>query len=332
MAKTHFLSFIIPVYNEAESLAALCSEIVTVAGKHRYRYEIIIINDGSTDTTQGVIEQLARRSKKIVSAEFRRNLGKARALQLGFELARGDVIVTLDGDLQDDPQEIPKLLAKIDEGYDVVSGWKLRRLDPPYRVVSSRIFNVLYDLCFGLTIHDSNSGFKAYRQEAVKTLRIYGELHRFIPALLVSRGFKVGEAVVKHRARKFGRSKYSNFKFISGLFDFATVMYLTKFQDRAFHFFGSIGSIMFGTGLSISGYLSFSKIVFGHPLSNRPLLLLAMLLMTLGGQVALFGLLAEQIYRLDFNRNRSAWIKKMVGGRRGKKEHQRQDYNRPSSR
>jgi dolichol-phosphate mannosyltransferase len=239
------LSIVIPVWNERESLARLHDELGEVARANAYDMEIICVDDGSTDGTWETICQLAGGDQRLRGIRFRRNFGKAAALSAGFTSARGDLVVTLDGDLQDDPHEIPKFLAEINQGLDVVSGWKKVRHDPWHKVLPSRIFNWLVGVLTGVRLHDHNCGFKCYRREVLSEVRLYGELHRFVPVLAASRGWKVGEIVVNHRARQFGRSKYGFRRIVKGLLDLFTVYFLTAFGRRPQHMLGSLGLAIF---------------------------------------------------------------------------------------
>jgi dolichol-phosphate mannosyltransferase len=232
------ISLVIPVYNEAESLRPLYAEIVQTAEKNQYDFEIWLIDDGSTDPSWSVISELAQADGRVQGIRFRRNFGKAAALHAGFERARGTYVFTLDADLQDDPAEIPNFLHKLNEGFDVVSGWKKIRHDPWHKVFPSRVFNGMVSSLTGVKLHDHNCGMKGYRVEAAKAVRLYGEMHRFIPVLAASLGFRIGELVIHHRARKFGRSKYGFRRFLRGFLDLLTVKFLTTYQWRPNHLFG----------------------------------------------------------------------------------------------
>ena len=246
------ISLVIPVYNEDESLRPLVSEIMAVAGGLGRRVEIIFVDDGSTDGSWTVIGKLAGEHPKIQGVRFRRNFGKAAALQAGFARAAGEIVFTLDADLQDDPHEIPKFLAAIDGGLDLVSGWKQVRHDPWHKVFPSRVFNWMVSSLTGVKLHDHNCGFKAYRHAVVREVRLYGELHRFVPALADANGFRVGELVVHHRARKFGHSKFGAKRFLKGFLDLLSVWFVTTYGRRPMHALGAIGLIL---GLLGSGGL-----------------------------------------------------------------------------
>jgi glycosyltransferase involved in cell wall biosynthesis len=250
------LSAVIPVLNEAESLAVLHGELTGVAREHGYDLEVIFVDDGSRDDSWERIEQLAATDPSVRGIRFRRNFGKAAALSAGFEAARGDVVVTLDADLQDDPREIPRFLAEIDKGLDCISGWKQVRHDPWHKVLPSRVFNWLVGVLTGVKLHDHNCGFKCYRREIFSEVRLYGELHRFVPVLAAARGWRVGEIVVNHRPRKFGRSKYGVTRIVKGFLDLMTVYFLTGFEQRPQHLLGTLGIAAFAIGLAGLTYLT----------------------------------------------------------------------------
>jgi glycosyltransferase involved in cell wall biosynthesis len=287
------LSVVIPLFNEAESLNELTREILQVCDAYQINVEIILIDDGSTDETFSRIESLHRLDQRIKGIQFRRNRGKADALAAGFDAAKGNLIVTMDGDLQDDPAEIPKLIEQMD-GYDMISGWKKRRKDPLSKRIPSKFYNRLTSRLTGLRLHDFNCGLKIYRREVVKSIRLYGQLHRYIPALAHLAGFRVGEVIVNHRARKFGRSKYGFFRF-TGMFDLISILFLEKYMKRPLHLFGLIGTVSFTIGLGISGYLIVMRILNLIDLSKRPLFMVGVLLSILGFQFISIGLLGEMI-------------------------------------
>jgi len=296
------LSFVIPAYNEEESIILLYKEIIGNRGEHQY--EIIFIEDGSTDGTFEVMKELAGRDANVKVVKFRKNLGKAAALQSGFNIASGDVIFTMDADLQDDPKEIPHFLEKLAEGNDLVTGWKKKRHDPLSKRLPSKFFNFITSQSFGLKLHDYNCGFKAYRAEVIKELDIYGEMHRYIPALAYSRGFKVAEIVVEHRSRQFGNSKYGWERYFKGFMDLLTVKLLTHYSRSPLYLFGNIGASISFLGFLIALYLSVLKIFFEQTLSNRPLLFLAILLIMVGLQFFSLGLLSELIVNQNRKLNR----------------------------
>jgi glycosyltransferase involved in cell wall biosynthesis len=292
------LSIVIPVRDEAESLAALHGELCEVATANGYDVEFIFINDGSTDTSWEVIQQLAAKDNRVRGIRFRRNFGKAAALNAGFRAARGELLMTLDADLQDDPHEIPRFLKKMDEGCDVVSGWKKVRYDPWHKVGPSRVFNWLVSWLTGVHLHDHNCGMKSYRREIFDEVRLYGELHRFVPVLAHARGYRVGELEINHRARKFGRSKYGVTRIVKGFLDLLTVKFLTGFGQRPQHFLGTLGLVFFILGLLGMTYLGIYWVLrhwnpAWDPLHNRPLLLYSVASLLFGGQLMSIGFLAE---------------------------------------
>ncbi|MDX1965384.1 MAG: glycosyltransferase family 2 protein [Pirellulales bacterium] len=295
------LSAVIPVYNEVESLEPLYGELAAVARDQQLELEIVFIDDGSTDGSWRVIEELALRDARVRGIRFRRNFGKAAALSAGFAAARGEFVQTLDADLQDDPREIPRFLSALETGLDVVSGYKQIRHDPWHKVGPSRVFNALVSWLTGVKLHDHNCGMKCYRREVLGEVRLYGELHRFVPVLAAARGFKVGEIVIQHRARKFGASKYGFNRFIKGFLDLLTVKFLTGYGQRPQHLLGTIGLISFGLGLlglvGLALGWSYDQIWGGagqiQPLHQRPLLMYSMCAFLFGAQVLMTGLLAE---------------------------------------
>ncbi len=296
------LSFVIPAYNESESIGQLYNEIISNRGEHQY--EIIFIEDGSTDSTFDVMSDLAAKDANIKVIRFRKNLGKAAALQSGFNYATGEVIFTIDADLQDNPIEIPRFLEKLSEGYDLVTGWKKKRHDPLSKRLPSRFFNFITSRVFGLKLHDYNCGYKAYRKEVICELDIYGEMHRYIPALAHSRGFKVAEIVVEHRSRQYGNSKYGWERFFRGFLDLLTVKLLTHYSRSPLYLFGNIGAVLTIIGFLTALYLSILKIFYNQPLSNRPLLFLAILMIMVGLQFFSLGLLSELIVNQNRKLNR----------------------------
>lgn len=290
------LSFVIPVKDEDSSIEQLIKEINSVCKNIKNNdYEIIFIDDGSTDKSFQIIKALSNKDSRIKAFKLRGNFGKSIALSIGFKNSKGEIIFTLDGDLQDNPKEIPKFLKKLDEGYDLVSGWKKRRLDPISKTLPSKLFNFLASRLTKVNIHDFNCGFKAYRREVVNNINLYGELYRFIPALAAQKRFKVGEIVVEHRERLYGRSKYGWSRLIRGLLDLITVLFLTSYSTRPGHFFGTIGIIFFIPGFLIGLYITYLRIVTGGIAYRYPLLFLGTLLMIVGIQFIFTGLLAEII-------------------------------------
>ncbi len=294
------LSFIIPVYNEEESIEELLSRITGSCEKNNYQnYEIIFIDDGSTDSSAAkIIDLIAAHQDNenytIKLIRFRKNFGKAAALQSGFEHANGEIAVTMDADLQDDPNEVPKLLAKMAEGYDVVSGWKQVRHDPLEKRLPSKLFNAFTARMSGIKIHDFNCGFKAYKKIVYQNLNIYGEMHRYIPILAKRLGFSTGEVAVAHHAREHGYSKYGFERYLRGLFDAITSSFLLHYGDRPMHFFGRPGLLMCLTGIVICFILTIQWFR-GQPIGTRPLLSLGILLITIGFQFFATGLSCEML-------------------------------------
>ncbi|MGE3808872.1 MAG: glycosyltransferase family 2 protein [Gemmataceae bacterium] len=295
------ISIVIPVYNERDSLETLHGEIVAVVDKHQLDAEIVFVDDGSNDGSWTVINDLAGRDSRVRGVRFRRNFGKAAALSAGFRAARGERILTLDADLQDDPNEIPRFLETLETKFDVVSGWKRRRLDPWHKVYPSRVFNFMVSWLTGVSLHDHNCGMKCYRAEIFKEVKLYGELHRFIPVLAAARGFRVGEMEINHRQRKFGHSKYGMRRFVKGFLDLLTVKFLTGFGQRPQHLLGSIGLLSFLLGNLGMGYLAVTWLLrlwypedFA-PLHERPLLIYAVAALLVGALMMSIGFLAELI-------------------------------------
>jgi glycosyltransferase involved in cell wall biosynthesis len=289
-------SVVIPIHNEAASLPTLIAELDRVfAGGALGDVEYVLVDDGSRDNSWSVIEGLAKENPRIRAIRFRRNFGKAAALTAGFQVTCGTVVFTLDGDLQDDPAEIPRFLAKLDEGYDVVSGWKQTRHDPWHKVYPSRVFNRLVSSITGCWLHDHNCGFKAYRHEVLLEVGIYGELHRFIPVLAQAKGFRVSEIVVAHRARRFGSSNYGVSRFVKGLLDLVTVRFLTRFGQRPLHVLGAMGLVMLVLGFGGLVYLALIWLAGIRPIGNRPFLVYSAISFGIGTQLVSLGILAELV-------------------------------------
>jgi dolichol-phosphate mannosyltransferase len=295
------ISVVVPLYNEKESLALLHGEIADAVRQAGLDLEVIFVDDGSKDGSWDVITGLAQEHSQVHAIRFRRNFGKAAALSAGFRAACGDLIFTLDADLQDDPREIPNFLAAMETGLDVVSGWKRTRHDPWHKVGPSRVFNAMVSWLTGVRLHDHNCGMKCYRAEVFREIRLYGELHRFIPVLAAARGFRVGEIVIQHRPRLFGYSKYGVRRFIKGLLDLGTVKFLTDFNHRPQHFLGTVGLVSFVAGacgmalLGVEWVINLFAPQAFPPLHERPLLIYAAAALLLGMQMISIGLLAEMI-------------------------------------
>ena len=299
---SELITIVIPVFNEQASLERLHGEISEVAHEQDYRIEILFVDDGSTDQSWDIVARLAQRDQRVRGIRFRRNFGKAAALSAGFADARGSIVFTMDADLQDDPHEIPSFLAQMGPELDVVSGWKKVRHDPWHKVGPSRVFNWLVGVMTGVRLHDHNCGFKCYRREVVQEVHLYGEMHRFIPVLAASRGWKVGEIVVQHRPREFGRSKYGVTRIVKGFLDLLTVSFLTDYGQRPQHLLGSIGLLCFSLGVFgiafLSGWWVVSRVVESIPvihLHQRALFYYSIVAVLLGAQFMAIGFLAELI-------------------------------------
>lgn len=295
------ISIVIPLLNEEASLTELFSTIKHVLLNHNYTFEVIFVDDGSIDQSFQVIKKLAQENEEVKGIRFRRNYGKSTALQKGFESVRGTYVVTMDADLQDDPNEIPGMIELLKEGNDLVSGWKKERHDPISKTIPSRFFNYVTSKVTGIKLHDFNCGLKAYRREVVDSIFLYGEMHRYVPFLAHREGFfRITEKVVKHHPRKYGRSKFGLSRFINGFLDLLSLLFISKFTQRPMHFFGTIGTISLLAGALITIYLTYLKLVFDEYLSKRPLLLFGILFLVLGVQFFSIGLIGELISR---NRN-----------------------------
>ena len=267
------VSVVIPLLNEEESVYPLAMEIKKSVKNLSVGLEVIFVDDGSTDNSLKNIKDICKQDKRFKYLSFRKNYGKSAALHMGFKETTGDVVITMDADLQDDPNEIPNLIKKLEEGYDVVSGWKKIRHDPFIKKQSSKFFNFITRLLSGIHIHDFNCGLKAYRKEVVENIKVYGELHRYIPVLADWQGFKISEIPVKHHARRYGKTKFGISRFFKGFLDLITVIFATRYIKRPMHLFGLLGALSFVIGILVNGYLTFLWIS-GVPLSNRPMLFL----------------------------------------------------------
>jgi len=288
------VSVVIPVHDEERSVALLYDELRSALEPLGVEWETIFVDDGSTDGTFAALTRLHSGNDNIRVVRLRRHFGKAAALGAGFDQARGDTVVTMDGDLQDDPAEIPRLLAKLDEGFDLVSGWKTRRRDPLTRRALSRVFNSVTSRFSGVRLHDMNCGLKAYRAEVVHGVRLYGELHRFIPVLAHYRGFRIAELPVNHRQREHGRSRYGIERYLRGFLDLVTVSFIGRYRHRPLHLFGGLGLTLMAVGIGILVYLTVDK-ALGHAIGGRPLLTLGVLLVVVGLQFFSLGLISEMI-------------------------------------
>ncbi|MEX2591487.1 MAG: glycosyltransferase family 2 protein [Anditalea sp.] len=297
------ISIVIPVFNEEESLPELAQWVDRVMSEHGYSYEIIFINDGSTDLSWKVIRELSRSNGHIRAIGFTRNYGKSAALNIGFTRVRGKVVITMDADLQDSPDEIPALYKMVTkEGFDVVSGWKKKRFDPITKTIPSRIFNGFTRMISGINLHDFNCGLKAYKMKVVKNIHIYGEMHRYIPLIAKWNGFgNIGEKIVEHRPRKYGYTKFGIERFINGFLDLISVSFVNRYKKNPMHFFGSLGSLSFLSGFLITVWLIFEKIyairngILIREITEQPLFFLAIVAVIVGMQLFLTGFLAEMM-------------------------------------
>ena len=288
------ISVVVPVHDEERSIEPLYQELSDALEPLDRPWEAVFVDDGSADGSLGVLTRLNSAAPNVKVVRLRRHFGKAAALAAGFRHAQGDVVVTIDADLQDDPAEIPRLLAKLDEGFDLISGWKVHRRDPLSRRILSRIFNGVVGRVSGVRLHDLNSGLKAYRADVVRNLRIYGELHRFLPVLAHDRGYRVAELPVNHRPREHGRSRYGVERYVRGFLDFLTVWFMGRYRHRPLHLFGGLGLSLSAIGTILLAYLTVLKLS-GEAIGHRPLLTLGVLLVVVGLQFFSLGLLSELI-------------------------------------
>ncbi|WP_026763601.1 glycosyltransferase family 2 protein [Sediminibacterium salmoneum] len=301
------LSIVVPLFNEEESLPELCSWIKSVVDQHSYTYEVLLIDDGSRDDSWKVIQNIAASNPNVKGIKFQRNYGKSAALNEGFKAAQGDVVITMDADMQDSPDEIPALYKMIvEDGYDMVSGWKKKRFDNTLtKNIPSKLFNAVARKSSGIKLHDFNCGLKAYKKKVVKCIEVFGEMHRYIPVLAKWSGFrKIGEKVVEHRPRKYGTTKFGWDRFINGFLDLGTIMFLGKFGKKPMQFFGLYGTLAFLIGFITSGYLMVSKILDPEVgITNKPAFYIALAIMIIGMQLFLTGFVAELVARNASERN-----------------------------
>jgi glycosyltransferase involved in cell wall biosynthesis len=294
------ISIVVPLLNEEQSLGELADQITKAMAKTSYRYEILFIDDGSTDRSWEIVEQLSRNHDEIQGIRLRRNYGKSDALQTGFERSAGRFVVTMDADLQDDPNEIPAMIEKLESGADLVSGWKKKRHDPISKTIPSRFFNAVTRWVTGIKLHDFNCGLKAYRKEVVENITLYGEMHRYVHLLAKWEGFgRIEEQVVQHHPRKYGKTKFGISRFLNGFLDLVTLLFINRYVNRPMHFFGLFGVLFLVVGIAINLYLAYIKIFLGEPLANRPLLFLGLLLVMVGVQFFSIGFLGELLNRGD---------------------------------
>jgi len=299
------VTVVIPLLNEEESLQELSGGLERVLDRVAPgRWDVLFIDDGSTDRSFDVISNIHTHNSRFRAIRFRRNYGKSAALGLGFEEAVGDIVITMDADLQDDPNEIPALIAKLEEGYDLVSGWKRKRYDPWHKTIPSKLFNSVTSMMSGVKLHDFNCGLKAYRSSVVKTVQVYGEMHRYIPALAHWEGFRVTEIPVQHHPRKFGSSKFGMSRFLKGFLDLLTVMFTTRYVKRPLHFFGTVGSLFALVGLGTDLYLAVEWYLKKTSLSNRPLALFGIAMIIVGVQLISIGLIGELIVKNNLQNER----------------------------
>jgi glycosyltransferase involved in cell wall biosynthesis len=312
MNSSRDISIVIPAYNEAESLKELSEWISRVMHENGFTWEVIFVDDGSSDGTWEVIESLHAVDERFTGLRFRRNYGKSAALNCGFEIATGEVVITMDADLQDSPEEIPEMVRMItSEKYDLISGWKKKRFDPLSKTIPTKLFNWMTRKLSGIPLHDFNCGLKAYRLEVAKNIEVYGEMHRYIPVIAKWSGFRrIGEKIVKHQARKYGTTKFGMERFINGFLDLLSITFISRFGKKPMHFFGTMGTLVFFVGFVMTGYLGIHKVWVTYrglraPLiTDNPLFFLALVCMILGTQLFLAGFLAEMIARNSSDRNR----------------------------
>ncbi|MBI2505137.1 MAG: glycosyltransferase family 2 protein [Candidatus Latescibacteria bacterium] len=309
------LSVVIPVYNEEESLPPLCEKLGIVLDRLPFASEVIFVDDGSTDHSFAVIQSLHQRDPRIRAVGFRRNYRKAAALAAGFREAQGEFILTMDADLQDDPEEIPRLLEALDAGLDLVSGWKKKRRDPLNKTLPSRFFNLVTSLVSGIRLHDFNCGLKLYRREVAEDCLpyLYGELYRFLPAMAHWAGYRVGELPVQHHPRCFGKSKFGAKRLLNGFLDLLTITFVVRFMTMPMHIFGSLGLVAALAGGGICTYIAYLRFVYGNIQNHHPLLMLGMLLVIVGIQLFSTGLLGDMLASLHQRQSRTVRLSRRVG-------------------
>lgn len=300
------LSIVIPLYNEEESLPELHAWIRRIVEQEGYDYEILFVDDGSRDNSWKVVQGLANENPRVRAIQFQRNYGKSAALNEGFQAAQGDVVITMDADMQDSPDEIPELYNMIASGeYELVSGWKQKRFDPLTKTIPTKIYNGVSRFFTGIKLHDMNCGLKSYKRQVVKSIEIYGEMHRYIPVIAKQAGFaRIGEKVVQHRERQYGVTKFGMDRFVNGFLDLLSILFVTRFSKKPMHFFGTMGLLVFFIGFVILLYLAISKFFFyGYGMTDRPLFYFGLVTIIIGVQLFLTGFLAELISRSAADRN-----------------------------
>lgn len=315
------ISVVVPLYNEDESLPELVTWIDKVMKEHNFSYEVVLVDDGSTDKSWAVIEELKKTFQQVKAIKFRRNYGKSAALNVAFEVTQGDVVITMDADLQDSPDEIPELYRKIkEEGFDIVSGWKKKRYDPITKTIPTKLFNAATRKMSGIQLNDFNCGLKAYRGDVVKTIEVYGEMHRYIPVIAKWAGFsKIGEQVVEHRARKYGTTKFGFSRFINGFLDLLSIFFVGKFGKRPMHFFGSLGVLSFFIGIIMTFWMIGVKLYhiavhtpYKREITDQPMFYIALVAIIVGSQMFLAGFVAELVGRNAPERNQYLIEKEIV--------------------
>ncbi|MBS3098114.1 glycosyltransferase family 2 protein [Candidatus Woesearchaeota archaeon] len=308
------ISIVVPVFNEEKNVGILYSRLTDVLRRIKKAYEIIFVDDGSNDRSFYVLRRIHEKDKRVKIIKFRKNFGQTAALDAGFKNSKGMIIITIDADLQNDPDDIPRLLEKMEEGYDVVSGWRIKRKDSLLKKIPSKFSNLFVRKFTKVSIHDSGCTLKAYKKECFNGLDLYGEMHRFIPGLLKWKGFKIGEIKVKHHPRRYGQSKYGVARLLKGFLDLLIIKFWMQYSARPIHLFGGFGILFSSVGFVIGLYLTIIRIFFNQPLSNRPLLLLALLLIILGVQLVVFGVLADIMIKVYYKEGRDVYsIEKKLG-------------------
>jgi len=303
MKKGVYLSIVIPVFNEEKNLQPLYNSLKIVLNKIKKPYEIVFVDDGSCDASFAVLEKIQKNDKSVHVIKFRKNFGQTAALDAGFNESEGNIIVSMDADLQNDPQDIPKLLDQMNKDHDVVCGWRYNRKDGFFKKIFSNFANWLRRLVTGEKIHDSGCSLRAYKKECIEDLDLYGEMHRYVPALLFWKGYKIGEVKVAHNPRKYGKTKYNVIRLMNGFLDLIVVKFWMEYSTRPIYLFGALGLLFGFLGFIIGIYLSMLKLVYGEPIGNRPLLILAVLLIVLGVQFFVFGLMADIMVKIYYKKN-----------------------------